>query len=325
MSVIVVPKLGLTIEEVEIIEWHVTLGEEVEPGQALVSVNADKTEVEIEAETAGSLTSISAEPGQIVKVGTVIGHFDDGSAPLSEQRLRCSPLARRLAKERQIDLKELVGTGPAGRIVARDVPFADATLPRREAQAGSAATGQPIRCLRASVDAAEAIGVLHTPQATATGTTLSHLLVWAWLIAVEAVIAPPFEVGFARQPNCHDLGVLPNLDELRLAKVSKAIIAAQPAPAGRGPIFALLDLSESALPEINGPLPAGVAALAAVGTLGRKETKRHGQSIMRPRLPFSLSYDTQQLKGSVAAELLRCFANQASAAGDLLAELNAFQ
>ncbi|MEM9514387.1 MAG: biotin/lipoyl-containing protein [Actinomycetota bacterium] len=75
MSDIIVPKVGLTIEEVEVVEWLVDVGDTVDAGQPIATVNADKTEVEIEAPAAGTIGSIEADPGAVVPVGGVLGRL----------------------------------------------------------------------------------------------------------------------------------------------------------------------------------------------------------------------------------------------------------
>lgn len=146
------PKIGLTIEEAEVIEWLATVGDEVAAGQPLVLVNADKTELEIEAPTAGVLAAVQVGPGEVVAVGAVLGSIGiPGAQPADEapppvaaahaptpagissrapslltgpatSRVRASPYARRLAHARGIELRQVRGTGPGGRVVARDVP-----------------------------------------------------------------------------------------------------------------------------------------------------------------------------------------------------------
>ena len=314
MSAIVVPKVGLTIEEVEIIEWHISVGSRVESGQALVSVNADKTEVEISAETAGTLSSITAGPGQIVKVGDVLGYLNEGMEPTHEHqqshRMLSSPFARRLARERQVDLQGIVGTGPGGRIISRDVPLS-ATAP-----------SQLPKSLRAGVDVAEAIGLLHTAQARAAGISMSQILAWAWLSAVNRVIPRPSEIGLARQLDYRDLGILPKPKLLSIIEVTTAMNQPAPADASPSPVFVLLELGESEFPGIVAPLPSNVPAVAAVGPVQKTAVERFGRAVERPRVAIELIFDPHQVKGAIAGDVLRSFANQLSTAGTLLAELD---
>jgi hypothetical protein len=72
------PKIGLTIDEAEVIEWLVEVGAAVVAGQPLVVVNADKTELEVEAPSDGTLHSVVVSAGEIVEVAGVLGTLDVG-------------------------------------------------------------------------------------------------------------------------------------------------------------------------------------------------------------------------------------------------------
>lgn len=86
------PKIGLTIDEAEVVEWLVSIGDDVLAGQPLVLVNADKTELEIEAPHAGTLMTIHAAAGDVVTVGEALGSLavagqagDTNDVPVSEK------------------------------------------------------------------------------------------------------------------------------------------------------------------------------------------------------------------------------------------------
>jgi len=72
MTDVIVPRLGVTVTEVTIVEWLVADGEAVEPGQPILTVATDKTEAEIEATAAGVLRH-GASPEDDCEVGAVIG------------------------------------------------------------------------------------------------------------------------------------------------------------------------------------------------------------------------------------------------------------
>ncbi len=152
------PKLGLTMEEGTITEWLVADGDQVKAGAPVLVIETDKTETEVEAGGSGRLHR-SADVGDTFACGERIGWFlDDGEeAPQSDDapaiaaapastpptaatvspspavgapagattlpggRIIASPLAKRLAKERGIDLSTVGGTGPGGRITSEDL------------------------------------------------------------------------------------------------------------------------------------------------------------------------------------------------------------
>ena len=150
MTAVTVPQLSISMEEAKVSRWLVEDGEPVRAGQLLVEVETDKATVEIEAPAAGVLRIVAAE-GAIVPVEGVLAELDDGDRPTAAAArtvtdpepplpapsdanngasvaggparagLIASPAARRLARERGVDIATVAGTGPGGRIVARDV------------------------------------------------------------------------------------------------------------------------------------------------------------------------------------------------------------
>jgi pyruvate dehydrogenase E2 component (dihydrolipoamide acetyltransferase) len=124
------PDLGEGLTEGEIGRWLVAEGQEIAEDDPLVEIATDKTTVEIPSPAAGVVSKILAREGDVVPVGTVIvviggnGARDDvAQAPATEQadKVRATPLVRRLAQELGVDLETTRGTGPQGRITEADV------------------------------------------------------------------------------------------------------------------------------------------------------------------------------------------------------------
>src|SRR5712691_4976440 len=119
------PDLGEGLTEGEIARWLVTVGQEIAEDEPLVEISTDKTTVEIPSPAAGTITQILVDEGNVVPVGTllvVIG--GDGAAqpkPKSAERARATPLVRKVAQKLGVDLDDLTGTGPQGRITEDDV------------------------------------------------------------------------------------------------------------------------------------------------------------------------------------------------------------
>ena len=149
-KVVVMPKLGLTMTEGTISAWKKKAGETVHEGEALFEVETDKLTNTIEATASGILREIVVKEGQTVPclepVAVIAGADEDistllGSAakPAAEEekadapkpaaapekpaggRVIASPAAKKLAKERGIDISAVPGTGPNGRITEEDV------------------------------------------------------------------------------------------------------------------------------------------------------------------------------------------------------------
>ncbi|QII86539.1 2-oxo acid dehydrogenase subunit E2 [Bordetella hinzii] len=164
---LLMPKLGLTMTEGLVADWMVAPGQAFGAGQGVFVVETDKVANEIPAEAAGTLAEILVPAGQSAPVGAVLAYWEDGqaagagataraaapagaatSAPATPApaaaapaaaavRIVASPLARRLARERGLDLAGVRGTGPRGRIVARDLPAASrAAAPEAAADDG---------------------------------------------------------------------------------------------------------------------------------------------------------------------------------------------
>lgn len=143
------PQLGITMTEGTINRWLKKVGEPVRTGEVLAEIETDKINGEVEAPADGILRAIVAKEGDAVPVTGLLGYVgaadeaipsgQDGAptspapagspaeaAPAAqpsgaEQRLKITPIARKLAADLGIDLRTLSGSGPGGRIVEQDV------------------------------------------------------------------------------------------------------------------------------------------------------------------------------------------------------------
>ncbi len=126
------PDLGEGLTEGEVARWLVAEGQEVAEDEPLVEIQTDKTTVEIPSPAAGVVSQILVEEGKVVPVGTVLVVIGgDGTAPVpsppsdkvsqGKERVRATPLVKRLARELGVELASLPGTGPQGRVTEEDV------------------------------------------------------------------------------------------------------------------------------------------------------------------------------------------------------------
>jgi pyruvate dehydrogenase E2 component (dihydrolipoamide acetyltransferase) len=168
---VILPRLGQGMESGTIVRWLKSEGEPVEKGEPLFEVDTDKVTQDVEAEASGVLLKIAVAEGEVAVGQTIafIGEVGESvpeaavpaaeagakqtevaeTAPVEESpvpvhsaapsvtngRIKASPLARRLARERGIELSSVRGTGPEGRIVAEDVERAEAGGPAPPASA----------------------------------------------------------------------------------------------------------------------------------------------------------------------------------------------
>ena len=79
MHEIRIPKLGMDTTEADVKAWLVKVGDRVSTGTPLLEVETEKADVVIEAEAAGVVRQISAQVGQTVPIGSVVGLIDDGA------------------------------------------------------------------------------------------------------------------------------------------------------------------------------------------------------------------------------------------------------
>jgi pyruvate dehydrogenase E2 component (dihydrolipoamide acetyltransferase) len=156
---VIMPKLGQTMEEGTIVEWLKDEGEEVQRGEALFTVESDKATLEAESPARGYLRRILVPAGETVPVLTTVGIIartleedisasgegpaaaaatqesaapvdvaeaaavqqEEDARPAREGRVFASPRARMRARENEVELRLIEGTGPNGRIVERDI------------------------------------------------------------------------------------------------------------------------------------------------------------------------------------------------------------
>ena len=147
------PQLGYDMREGTVVRWIKQEGDPVAPNEVIAEIETDKAVVEFKPTTGGVLRRIIAGEGQAIPVGNLIAVIaapdetlpDDLAAPspapqpqpapppstaaptpqptpaAAAGEVRASPIARRLARERGVDLTAVTGTGPAGRIIEADI------------------------------------------------------------------------------------------------------------------------------------------------------------------------------------------------------------
>ncbi|MCM3219961.1 2-oxo acid dehydrogenase subunit E2 [Bacillus cereus] len=149
---VVMPKLGMAMKEGIITSWNIKAGDNVAKGELIASINSEKIETEIEAPADGMVLDIAVSEDEGVPPGTVICYIgkpnekvemqesthvveektfnievqnvqnqEPNGKEVAKQRIKISPVAKKIAKSENLDIKVLVGTGPGGRITKADV------------------------------------------------------------------------------------------------------------------------------------------------------------------------------------------------------------
>jgi 2-oxoglutarate dehydrogenase E2 component (dihydrolipoamide succinyltransferase) len=157
MTNIVVPELGESVVEARVARWLKKEGDRVEVGDPLVELETEKVDLEVNADKGGVLASIKRREGEDVKIGELLGVVDETAAgaaassgngssgsparaaaapaPPAQADQKATPTARRMAREHDVDLGAVQGSGASGRVMKQDV---------RDAIAKPAATPQGV-------------------------------------------------------------------------------------------------------------------------------------------------------------------------------------
>jgi pyruvate dehydrogenase E2 component (dihydrolipoamide acetyltransferase) len=205
MAELVMPRLSDSMEEGTIVRWLVEDGAEVHRGEEIVEIETDKATMTYEADADGVLRIVAAE-GDTLPIGAVIAQIggENGGAPApvasaaepataeapprepvavpapeapppvagdGGERVKASPVARRIARERGVDLEALAGSGPGGRIVKADVEAAvaaPAAPPKPEPAAPAPAAAPSV------ADVATAKGEVRVQELTRTQQTIAR-------------------------------------------------------------------------------------------------------------------------------------------------------
>ena len=154
MTDVVMPQMGESIVEGTLTKWLKKPGEHVDRDEPLFEISTDKVDTEIPSPTAGTLSEVLVEEGKTVSINTVVARIEEGgngaaprpksaeaarpapsaappppppaAAPLTVETAAevagpLSPLVRKMAREHNLDLSRITGTGAGGRITKQDV------------------------------------------------------------------------------------------------------------------------------------------------------------------------------------------------------------
>jgi len=232
---VVMPALELAQETGKLLAWRKKEGERVTKGEPLLEVETDKVVVEIEAPADGTLAGVKAYEGAVVPVGQTIAWIVGpgevappeilppaeagravrgvaGQAPAAPHipehvaipEARISPKARRLARERGVDITRLRGSGPGGEILAADV---------------LALAGSHGAATQAQIETVGRVGRLMAERTALSWTTVPHFLVFREVDA-GALVEAREQFGLAIE-QAH--GVRPTYTDLLIALVARVL------------------------------------------------------------------------------------------------------
>jgi pyruvate dehydrogenase E2 component (dihydrolipoyllysine-residue acetyltransferase) len=373
---VVMPALEMAQETGKIVSWVKKEGESVAKGEILLEVETDKAVVEIEAAADGVLAGVKSHEGDVVPVGTTIawlvapGEQPPAESPSSAPAARTittapppspavqrespppetpksgaqiSPKARRLAKEKGVDISKIRGTGPDGTITSEDV------LKAAEAPAAAApsATSAPASALSAvarlmaertsqswtqvphfflvrEIDA----GALIELRAKLGVTVVTHtdLLValTAKVLAKHPKMNASWDNGTIRLNPSVNISVamavqdgvvgavIPNAAQMAITDIaSQRKELTERARGGRlkpadvtGGTFTITNLGMYNVDAFNAIIAPPQAAILAVGRIADRVIALNGQPAVRPMMTLTLSGDHRVVDGAQAAVFL---------------------
>ena len=351
---VVMPRLSLTMKEGTVGTWYKKEGENVEKGEPLVEVFSEKATYDLEAPASGILRKILVQENDEAPVDAVLAvitapdeAFQEAEISMempkaieeTEKRVLASPAAKRLAREHEIDLAFVKGSGPEGRIVEEDVRrFNEETrgiLPKvkeviplsgyRKTSAERVSTSfktAPHSTVVMEADFSKAMA-LHDKTEVSYTTILvkaaaesltEYSIINSTLEGSEIKIFEDVNVGVAvATEDGLVVPVIHNAGKKRLEEIDAAIKElTEKARQGKlakedltGGTFTITNLGmygvEFFTPIINPP----EAAILAVGRVVEKPVVVDGKIEIKPIMMLSLSYDHRIVDGAPASEFLR--------------------
>jgi len=360
------PRLSLTMKEGTVVQWFKKEGETVTKGEPLVEVLSEKVTYDVEAPESGTLRKILASEGSNVPVDQAIGMISAPNEVLTEaeikaqvslpkveevaeihkgevvpetvERVLASPAAKRLAKELGINLAQVKGTGPDGRIVEDNVKhFAEqGSMKPRVREMIPLAGIRKTTAERVSLSARTAPHSTITMEVDMTNAVKFHdekafsytdMLVKASAVALKEYsilnstledeqikVLEDINVGVAvATEKGLIVPVVHNTDKKALSEISATVNElVEKAKQGRltkedltGGTFTITNLGmygvDLFIPIINPP----EAAILGVGRITEKPVCVDNEIKMQPVVQLSLSFDHRIVDGAPAAQFLQ--------------------
>jgi pyruvate dehydrogenase E2 component (dihydrolipoamide acetyltransferase) len=347
-----------------IIQWHKKVGDPIEKGEPLLEILSDKITYDVEAPATGILRRVLADEGKDLPIGAVLGIVagtdekllktetniaQTQSEPLEEpsnhkkltqvrKSILASPAAKKIAKEHKIDLSQVKGTGPEGRIVRADIEtYLEALVESRHVREEIPLTGirktvadrvsssfqtAPHSFIIMDVDMSKATELKEKTKTSYTSilvqaaaqSLIKHPRANSALINKKIRVYKDINIGIAvSTSNGLLVPVIRNVDEKKLSEIASELEElAQKTRDGiltkeqlEGGTFTVTNLGmydvNMFLPIINPP----EAAILAAGNITDTPVVSNGKISVKPIMTLTLAYDHRILDGAPAASFLK--------------------
>ena len=236
-----------------LINWLKDVGDSVSAGDIIAEFEADKATVEIEAGSAGELLELRAEPGDELGEGSVIAVIGAGGEtvapaealpPAAEKaestaspadtvtngksmaddgRIKASPLARRIAADKGIDLSRVQGSGPGGRIVKSDVENLQTTPMLPPAPRSAPAAGAQPTWGAMPTEDVEVVPLSRMRRAIADGTVRSKSNTPHFYVTVETDVEPLLALRAEINKALAERGIKVSVNDLLIKALALAL------------------------------------------------------------------------------------------------------
>jgi pyruvate dehydrogenase E2 component (dihydrolipoamide acetyltransferase) len=347
---IVMPSFGMYTAEGNLGRWLVPAGSAVQAGDLIVEVVTEKATYEVESPGSGILHPVAVEGENLTVEGLIGWLLAEGEAlpglePAPTERIKASPIARRLAAEKGVDLATLTGTGPDGRIVEADVLAATSAAPRESAwkireRIPLTGTRKTIgERLRRTVDTAVSLTLTREVRVDALVAVRKNLAIsWdALLVKIfaeslrerpelnaviengEILVLDEVHVGFAVSlPDGLVVPVVRNADSRPLAEIAQDIIElADRARAGSlrpqdvlGGTATVTNLGAHGVDAFTPVLNPPQSAILGIGRIAQRPVVENGKIAVGWTCVLSLTFDHRVTDGAPAADLLAAVARR---------------
>jgi pyruvate dehydrogenase E2 component (dihydrolipoamide acetyltransferase) len=366
-----IPKVGLVMESVKVVRWLKNVGDDVAAGEPLLEVETEKAVVEIEAVATGRLTQIlvqvdsqatvgdqvawiesaeaqgavttTAAPGTVAAEAVAVTFSTAATPRRDEGRVRSTPVARKLAAERGIDLGGITGSGPGGRVQLDDVQRAI------DAPRAAGAAAQQLSPMRRALARAMSLSNATIPQFTvarsvdwtelqasrrefARRLSVNDFLLQA--IARTLIEFPALNATFSGDPESADACIVPasgahiglaiavdngllvpvihDVERLGLAEIARRRLdCVERGLKGRlkreeveGATFSISNLGADGPDRFAAIINPPQSAILAVGRQRDCVVTRDGAIVVRPLSDLTLTVDHRVADGRLAARFL---------------------
>jgi pyruvate dehydrogenase E2 component (dihydrolipoamide acetyltransferase) len=231
-----IPKVGLVMENARLIRWLKNVGDVVEQGEPLLELETEKSVVEIESTESGRLVEILMQADQEARVGDRVAWLEndtvamvsvadtqttptlaasaDLSAPNTPRanparntgRIMSSPVARRIAATHAVDLRQITGTGPRGRVQLADVQRAIDSRSATEASASAVSGPRPLSGMRRALARSMTLSNATVPQ-----FAVERAVDWTSVHQLRAALPPDVQI--------------PSINDFILQATARALLA----------------------------------------------------------------------------------------------------